>query len=147
MKIRKFRITCHTYGPYLLVVLVQTSLGETDVGFPGGWRWRASTRSQGHGVFDNEVTDGFTPNQHTKWVRNDSKEWATKIWLDTWFSPWYFGKMSYLTEMFQSWNSEQPVFVDWCISLRKPTGNPDSTGKSFCKSLFLTFMSFYVAWR
>lgn len=35
-KSASWKITCHTYGPYLLMVLVQTSLGETDVGFPGG---------------------------------------------------------------------------------------------------------------
>ena len=29
--------------------------------------------------FTKRLQMGVTPNQHTKWIRNDSKEWATNM--------------------------------------------------------------------
>lgn len=46
-----------------------------------------------------------------------------QIWLDTWFSSWSLGKILYLTNMFQSCNSERPVFVDWCTVPVYPSEN------------------------
>ena len=80
-KSASWKITCHNL--WLLLV------GGVGAHIPG-WNWCWLPRwlkvkilhQQPRSWCDKEVTDGFTPNQHTKWLRNDSKEWATNI---TWY--------------------------------------------------------------